>query len=97
MLRLQLKQRGVTRWSASILEVAAIFWQEEIKSNDCSTRKRVSKAVAKFGETAAKYSDVRLAALALSAQLLSKGHFDDIVESIDKMVTNLKAEYKEDL
>ena len=34
----------------------------------------------------------------MSAQLSSKGHFDDIVvESIDKMVANLKAEYKEDL
>ena len=73
------------------------FLEEEIKSNDCSTWKRVSNAIAKFGETAAKYSEVRLAAFALSAQLSSKGHFDDIVESIDKMVTNLKAEYKEDL
>ena len=87
----------MTRWSALILEVAVFLWQEEVKSNDCSTRKRVSKAVAKFGETAAKYSDVRLAALAVPAHLLSKGRFDDIVESSDKMVTNLKAEYKEDL
>merc|ERR1719329_190523 len=73
------------------------FLQEEVDSTGCSTRKRVSKAVAKLRETAAKHGDVRLAALALSAQLSSKGHFDQIVESIDKMVTDLKAEYEEDL
>jgi len=71
--------------------------QEEVDSNGCSQRHRVAKAVTKLREAAAKHNDVRLAALAVSAQLSAKGHFDQIVESIDKMVTDLKAEYEEDL
>jgi len=71
--------------------------QEEVDSSGCSARKRVAKAVTKLRQTAAKHNDVRLAALAVSAQLSAKGHFDQIVESIDKMVTDLKAEYEEDL
>jgi len=71
--------------------------QEEVDSNGCSARKRVAKAVTKLRQAAAKHNDVRLAALAVSAQLSSKGHFDQIVESIDKMVVDLKAEYEEDL
>merc|ERR1719329_214988 len=71
--------------------------QEEAEVNGCSRRKRVAKAVSKLREAAVKHNDVRLAALAVSAQISAKGHFDQIVESIDKMLSDLKAEYEEDL
>jgi multidrug efflux pump subunit AcrA (membrane-fusion protein) len=72
------------------------FLQQEA---DSSMRKRVAKAVTKLRETASKHNDVRVVALALSAQLSlsTQGHFGKIVESIDEMVTDLKAEYEEDL
>merc|ERR1719329_1806586 len=82
---------------SSSMKSQTAFLQEEAEANGCSRRKRVAKAVSKLREAAVKHNDVRLAALAVSAQLSAKGHFDQIVESIDKMVTDLKAEYEEDL
>jgi len=56
-----------------------------------------ANAVSKLRETAAKHNDMRLVALAVLARQSTKGHFDAIVESIDKMVSDLQAEYEEDL
>jgi len=84
-------------FSSSQKSQNALLLQEEEDSNGCSQRKRVAKAVTTLRRAAAKHNDVRLAALAVSAQLTAKGHFDQIVESIDKMVVDLKAEYEEDL
>merc|ERR1719453_1323165 len=83
-------------FSSSMKSQTALL-QEEADSSGCSPRRRAAKAVSKLREAATKHNDVRLVALALSAQLSTKGHFDEIVESIDKMVTDLKAEYEEDL
>ena len=71
--------------------------QTEAESSGCSQRKRAAKAVAKLRETAAKHNDNRAAMLAVSAQLASKGKVDAILESINEMVVDLKAEYEEDL
>jgi len=82
-------------FSSSMKSQTALL-QEDADSQGCK-RKRVAKAVSKLREVAVKHNDVRLAALAVTAQMSTKGHFDEITESIDKMVVDLKAEYEEDL
>jgi predicted nucleic acid-binding Zn-ribbon protein len=79
-------------FSSSHKSQVALFLQEGVSAS-CHR----AKAVSKLRETAAKHNDMRLAALAILAQQSSKGHFDEIVESIDKMASDLKAEYEEDL
>jgi len=79
-------------FSSSQKSQTALFLQEEATVS-CHR----AKAVSKLRETAAKHNDMRLAALAVLAQQSAKGHFDAIVDSIDKMVSDLNAEYEEDL
>jgi len=69
----------------------------------CSPKRRGHKAIEKLKEGAQKHSDSRLAALAVSVSMdmtsstKAKGHFDKIVKSIDDMITDLHAEYDEDM
>jgi len=79
-------------FSSSQKSQNAFFLQEE-EAVSCHR----ARAVSKLRETAAKHNDMRLAALAVLTQQSAKGHFDAIVESIDKMVSDLQAEYEEDL
>merc|ERR1719171_1940938 len=81
-------------FSSSMKSQQALFLQEA-SSSDCS-RKRAAKVATQLRAAAAKHNDVRLAMLAVSAQFSSKGHFDSILGSIDKMISDLKAEYEED-
>merc|ERR1719456_1932210 len=47
--------------------------------------------------TARKVGDQRLLAIAMQAALRQAGHFDEVIEAIDKMVKTLKKEADEDL
>merc|ERR1719473_1712342 len=84
-------------FSSSMKSQQALLLQEASSAPGCSPRKRAAKVASKLRDAAAKHNDVRLAMLAVSAQLTSKGHFDSILGSIDKMISDLKAEYEEDL
>merc|ERR1719375_1465156 len=84
-------------FSSSQKSQTALLLQVEDKTSGCSPRKRLAKAVTKLRETAVKHNDARLTSLAIFSQLSAKGHFDGIVSSIDKMISDLKAEYEEDL
>jgi len=79
-------------FSASHKSQTAFFLQED-EAASCHR----AKAVSKLRETAARHRDNRLAVLAILVQQSTRGHFDDIVESIEKMAVDLKAEYEEDL
>merc|ERR1719262_1648692 len=57
-------------------------------------RKQASAAVRRAGLSA---QDPRLAVLAMHVLLQQKGHFDKVIEAIDKMVETLRAEEAEDL
>merc|ERR1719473_257513 len=83
-------------FSSSMKSQQALLLQEASSAPGCSPRKRAAKVASKLRDAAAKHNDVRLAMLAVSAQLSSKGHFDSILGSIDKMISDLKAEYEED-
>merc|ERR1719379_2993357 len=48
-------------------------------------------------ETAKKVGDRRLLAIAMQAALRQAGHFDEVIEAIEKMVETLKEEAEEDL
>merc|ERR1719159_2086287 len=64
------------------------------KSALSKLRKQASAAVRRAGIVA---NDPRLQALAMSVLLQQKGHFDKVIEAIDKMVETLRAEEAEDL
>merc|ERR1719375_2221154 len=83
-------------FSSSQKSQTALLLQVEDKTSGCSPRKRLAKAVTKLRETAVKHNDARLTSLAIFTQLSTRGHFDGIVSSIDKMISDLKAEYEED-
>merc|ERR1719375_2166284 len=84
-------------FSSSQKSQTALLLQVEDETSGCSPRKRLAKAVTKLRETAVKHNDARLTSLAIFTQLSTRGHFDAIVSSIDKMISDLKAEYEEDL
>merc|ERR1719265_2940158 len=71
----------------------------------CSPKRRGNRAIEQLKEGARRHRDFRLAALAVSvsaeingaAQAKTKGHFDVVVKSIDRMISDLNAEYDEDL
>jgi len=64
------------------------------KSALSSLRKQASAAIRRVGVVA---NDPRLQALAMTVLLQQKGHFDKVIEAIDKMVETLRAEEAEDL
>merc|ERR1719261_2334314 len=80
--------------SSSFKSQGGFFLQEH--DAGCQ-RKRAAKVVHKLRNMAAKHSDPRLSALAVSVHLNSKGHFDKIVAEVMKMVSDLHGEADEDL
>merc|ERR1719465_304685 len=81
--------------SSSFKSQGGFFLQES--SAGCSQMKRAARVVTKLRDMATKHSDPRLAALAVSVHLNSKGHFDKIVAEVMKMVSDLHEEADEDL
>merc|ERR1719392_302140 len=81
--------------SSSFKSQGGFFLQEDAAC--CTKRKRAQKVVHKLRNMAVKHSDPRLAALAVSVHLNSKGHFDKIVAEVMKMVSDLHEEADEDL
>jgi len=81
--------------SSSFKSQGGFFLQEDAAGYE--KQKRAAKVVTKLRNMATKHSDPRLAALAVSVHLNSKGHFDKIVEEVMKMVSDLHEEADEDL
>merc|ERR1719313_2270187 len=84
--------------SSSFKSQGNFFLQEQSGSTRCQ-RKRATKVVHKLRDMAAKHSDPRLSALAVSVHNHAKtqGHFDKIVAEVMKMVSDLHEEADEDL
>merc|ERR1719182_603898 len=68
------------------------FLQEQARHHS-----RVRKAAAKLRELSQKHHDVRLAALSVSVMFRAKGHFDEVVDGIDKIISDLHKENDMDL
>merc|ERR1719389_823859 len=83
--------------SSSFKSQGGFFLQEQEAAAESSKQKRAAKVVTKLRDMAAKHSDPRLAALAVSVHLGAKGHFDKIVAEVMKMVSDLREEADEDL
>merc|ERR1719506_2139732 len=58
---------------------------------------RVRQAAAKVGQLAVKHQDSRLAALQVSMMFSQKGHFDEVVDGIEKIMHDLHKENDMDL
>merc|ERR1719331_142937 len=84
--------------SSSFKSQGNFFLQEQARSTGCQ-RKRATKVVHKLRDMAAKHSDPRLSALAVSVHnhAQTHGHFDKIVAEVMKMVSDLHEEADEDL
>merc|ERR1719161_1260937 len=78
--------------SSSFKSQGGFFLQEQDAAAGLSKQKRAAKVVTKLRDMAAKHSDPRLAALAVSVHLGAKGHFDKIVAEVMKMVSDLREE-----
>merc|ERR1719335_1305773 len=83
--------------SSSFKSQGGFFLQEQDSAAASTKRNRAAKVVTKLRDMAAKHSDPRLAALAVSVHLHAKGHFDAIVTEVMKMVSDLHEEADEDL
>jgi len=85
--------------SSSFKSQGNFFLQDAQDTGRCSPRRRGNRAIETLRKGAEKRGDVRLSALAVSVSmtLMSKGHFDKIVSEIDKMISDLHAEYDEDM
>jgi len=89
--------------SSSFKSQGNFFLQNDDQSERCSPRRRGHRAIQKLTQNAQKHNDARLAALAVSVSVdmssstKVKGHFDAIVKSIDNMISDLHAEYDEDM
>merc|ERR1719473_1175253 len=84
--------------SSSFKSQGNFFLQEQSSTTRCE-RKRATKVVHRLRDMAAKHSDPRLSALAVSVHThaQAKGHFDKIVAEVMKMVSDLHEEADEDL
>merc|ERR1719408_564552 len=58
---------------------------------------RARKAAEHIRMLAGKHQDVRLAALSVSMRFRAKGHFDEVVDGIDKIISDLHKENDMDL
>merc|ERR1719408_1231750 len=58
---------------------------------------RARKAADHLRDLAGKHQDVRLAALSVSMRFRAKGHFDEVVDGIDKIISDLHKENDMDL
>merc|ERR1719161_2137903 len=91
--------------SSSFKSQGGFFLQDSDADSEgrCSPKRRGNRAIEKLRSGAQKHGDVRLMALAVSTSVAmsgatsAKGHFDAIVKSIDQMISDLRAEYDEDL
>merc|ERR1719169_149511 len=83
--------------SSSFKSQGGFFLQEQDAAAGSTQQKRAAKVVTKLRDMAAKHSDPRLAALAVSVHHGAKGHFDKIVAEVMKMVSDLHEEADEDL
>merc|ERR1719352_897001 len=72
------------------------FFLEEDDSKPWS-RARVRSAAKHLHKVAKKTRDLRLSALAVSLRYTTKGHFDKVVDGIDKMMADLHKENDMDL
>merc|ERR1719163_387028 len=68
-----------------------------LQVDDTEHHSRVKKAAAKLRELSQKHHDVRLAALSVSVMFRAKGHFDEVVDGIDKIISDLHKENDMDL
>jgi len=91
--------------SSSFESQGGFFLQNSDNSGRCSPKRRGRRAIEKLRDGARQHRDLRLAALAVSvsaeingaAQAKARGHFDVVVKSIDRMISDLHAEYDEDM
>merc|ERR1719399_1794893 len=81
--------------SSSFKSQTAMLLQEDTMKMQCRAR----NAAAHIRKLAEKHQDVRLAALSVSMMfgLRSKGHFDEVVAGIDKIISDLHKENDMDL
>merc|ERR1719201_2721708 len=106
------RKRLRTEEIASIEKAIAILTSDEARDTMSSSFKsqgnllqvgeveqqcRARKAAAHLRELAGKHQDVRLAALAVSMRFRAKGHFDEVVDGIDKIISDLHKENDMDL
>merc|ERR1719201_2657279 len=68
-----------------------------LQADNAEHHSRVKKAAAKLRELSQKHHDVRLAALSVSVMFRAKGHFDEVVDGIDKIISDLHKENDMDL
>merc|ERR1719301_229219 len=106
------RKRLRTEEIASIEKAIAILTSDEARDTMSSSFKsqgnllqvgeveqqcRARKAAAKLRELSQKHHDVRLAALSVSVMFRAKGHFDEVVDGIDKIISDLHKENDMDL
>jgi len=106
------RKRLRTEEIASIEKAIAILTSDEARDTMSSSFKsqgnllqvgeaeqqcRARKAADHLRDLAGKHQDVRLAALAVSMRFRAKGHFDEVVEGIDKIISDLHKENDMDL
>jgi len=91
--------------SSSFKSQGYFLLQDGDKEGRCSPKRRGRRAIEQLREGARQHRDLRLAALAVSvsaevngaATAKTRGHFDSIVKAVDTMISDLHAEYDEDL
>merc|ERR1719178_419652 len=106
------RKRLRTEEVASIEKAIAILTSDEARDTMSSSFKsqgnllqvgeaeqqcRAMKAADHLRDLAGKHQDVRLAALAVSMRFRAKGHFDEVVDGIDKIISDLHKENDMDL
>merc|ERR550514_1032811 len=106
------RKRLRTEEVASIEKAIAILTSDEARDTMSSSFKsqgnllqvgeaeqqcRARKAADHLRELAGKHQDVRLAALSVSMRFRAKGHFDEVVDGIDKIISDLHKENDMDL
>merc|ERR1719420_2764209 len=106
------RKRLRTEEIASIEKAIAILTSDEARDTMSSSFKsqgnliqigevqqqcRARKAAEHLRMLAGKHQDVRLAALSVSMRFRAKGHFDEVVDGIDKIISDLHKENDMDL
>jgi len=106
------RKRLRTEEIASIEKAIAILTSDEARDTMSSSFKsqgnllqvgeaeqkcRARKAADHLRDLAGKHNDVRLAALSVSMRFRSQGHFDEVVDGIDKIISDLHKENDMDL
>merc|ERR1719201_1694754 len=106
------RKRLRTEEIASIEKAIAILTSDEARDTMSSSFKsqgnllqvgevqqqcRARKAAEHIRVLAEKHQDVRLAALSVSMRFRAKGHFDEVVDGIDKIISDLHKENDMDL